>query len=82
MSANRNGAGRLKAYPTSASDEMAAFDDLPAEIRRRLRDLPVSVASIPLLRFWQSERGTCLDRLDGLKVALARAFPDHEGLPG
>lgn len=64
-----NGLG-LKALPTTAAMDMAAFDDLPPLVRARLRDAPVKVASAPLLRFWRSDRGDARMRHDAIIAAL------------
>jgi len=66
----------LKVWPASAVDEMAAFDALPVEIRARLRDLPVSVAAVPLLR---AVRAGDPERLRRACAQLDRAFPRQEG---
>lgn len=68
---------RLRAYPAKGAADLAAYDDLPAEVRARLRATPVELAAIPLHRFWiaaPSPRGP--ERQAAILRALDQQFPE------
>ncbi len=48
---------------------MAAFDALPPELRRLLRDAPVSVAVVPVLRMYRRRCAQRGSKIAGLKAA-------------
>lgn len=60
----------MRLYPTSAEADMAAFDELPPLIRRRLADAPNNIAAAPLRDFWLSETGDCVERFTAIQSAL------------
>ena len=66
--------GRL--YPVAPGDDLAAYDQLPPEVRAKVASAPINVAAGPLLKFWLSDHGDCIGRHAVLISVLDGAFSE------
>jgi hypothetical protein len=75
-----NGFGRLK---VSRFENMAAYDDLPAELRIFVASLPASLSVPHFVKRWRSAtlRGVSMERFkdrEKTRIAKVIALPGHK----